>query len=380
MNARRSVVVTGAGAVSALGMGVDALWGGMIAGRCGIAAVEELVQAGARVTAGGATPLETHRDSDRDRVLARHAITAALRQAGLAEPDTALVWATGLDTFGTRDGAHRAAGACFAGLAQSHRRPRRMVAMACASGTASIGEAFHLVRSGRIDAAVAGGSSAMLCEFYVTGFAALGALAVDEQSCPAQASCRPFDRDRRGFALADGAGALVLESLEAALARRATPLAEVAGYGCSSDAHDLNRPPEDGAGARRCLQRVLRDAGVGAADIDAVSAHGTGTVAGDAAEATALRQVFGMRPAVYSCKGAIGHSMAAAGALEAVVALRTIGEGVVPATCNLKHPDAGCELNHVMHQARPLAVARTVSLSCGMGGQNAAVLLRQVGS
>lgn len=374
MTEPQRVVVTGLGAVSGLGEGVDALWHGLLEGRAGVGHVAALVRAGTRTTLGGATPLHDH--PARDRALAAGAIASALDQARLEPHDTAFVWSAGLDTIDPQSGVHRPAGACFGAVARAHRRPRRMLAMACASGTATLGEAFHLVRAGRVDAVVAGGSSAMLNEFYVTGFAALGALALNDTD--GDAACRPFDVRRSGFVLADGAAALVLEPLERALARGATPLAEIVGYGCSSDAHDLNRPPQDGDGARRCVQACLADAGLAAEAIDAVSAHGTGTLAGDVAEAAALEAAFPHRPPVYGCKGALGHAMAAAGALEAVVAVRSLAEARLPPTRNLVQPDPRCDLRLVTDVPLACDVQTTLSLSCGMGGQNAAVALRRV--
>lgn len=375
MSSGARIVVTGTGAISALGVGVPALWSGLLTGRSGITRIAALERAGTRSVIGGATPLHDH--PERDRALAEQAIDAALDQAGLAAEQTALVWANGLDTTDAAFGTRRPAGACFAALSLRHRRPRRMVAMACASGTATLGEGYRLLRAGRARAVVTGGSSAILSAVYITGFAALGALVLDHDD-DAAGACRPFDARRGGFALSDGAAALVVETLDGALARGAVPLAEVIGYGASSDAHDLNRPPADGSGARRCVERALQDADLAPGAIDAISAHGTGTVAGDMAEAAALAQVFRHQPPVYSCKGALGHSMAAAGALEAVVAVCSLQHGRVPATCNLEDPDPRCDLNHVVGEPLTADVRRTLSLSCGMGGQNTAVILQRV--
>ena len=372
----RRVVVTGRGAHSALGAGVAALWRGLLEHRSGIRAVPELARIGARVTAGGV--VDGLDGADRDRRLARAAIDAALAEAGLDAARTAFVWGTGLDTYQSGDAgpAHLSAGACFDALAARHRAPRRMIAVACATGTQAIGEALRLIRAGQIDAAVAGGSSVMLTPYYVTGFAALGAVAPDLDGDAPAAACKPFDAARRGFALADGAGALVLESLDSALARGATPLAEIVGFGASQDAFDLNRPPEDGAGARLCIARALADARLAPDAIDTVNAHGTGTLVGDVAEAAAIRSVFGARALpVSSVKGAIGHAMAAAGALEAIVALETVRTGLVPPTVNLVTPDPRCDLDHVIARPRDVGARIALSTSFGMGGQNAALIV-----
>ena len=372
----RRVVITGTGALSPLGATPAALWRGVLEGRAGIRTLPRL--AGLEVTTGGEVddvPLDT---VDRDHALANRAIDAALAEARRGADDTGLLWGAGLDTFdpqGRPQLVHRSAGRCFAKVAERFAAPRRMIAVACATGTAAIGEAFRLVRAGRAEACVAGGSSVMLGHFYIVGFHTLRAVAADQAGEPAARACKPFDRGRRGFALADGAGALVVESLDSARRRGVEPIAELVGYGVSQDAFDLNRPPADGAGARLAIQRALDDAALDASVVEAVNAHGTGTLAGDIAEAAALRALFGTRVPVSSIKGAIGHTMAAAGALEAIAAIATCRTGIVPPTANLEDPDDACALDHVIGKPRETGAARVLSVSFGMGGQNAAILL-----
>jgi 3-oxoacyl-[acyl-carrier-protein] synthase II len=381
IDARRRVVVTGCGAVSAIGATVQTFWEGLLAGRSGIARLPRLVAAQLPVTTGGEVAALSPDRADRDVALANQAIDEALDAAHLNRSDASFIWATGLDTYqpGDHGSVYRPSGGCFALLARPFRAPRRMIAAACAAGTQAIGEAYWQIRAGRIEAAVAGGSSCLLSPFYIIGFAALQALATDDGADPSTA-CRPFDRRRRGFALSDGAAALVLESLEAARRRGAQVLAEVVGFGMSQDGFDLNRPPKDGRGAERCLHRAVEDAGLAPGDVDAVNAHATGTLVGDLAEAAAIRRFFGSdwnRKAVSSVKGAIGHAMAAAGALEAVAAVATCQTGVVPPTVNLSDPDEGCELRHVIGRPHEDDVRTVVSTSFGMGGQNAAVVFRR---
>ena len=383
---RERVVVTGLGAISPLGTSADALWRGLVEGRGGVQRSRRLVEAGIEVTTGG--EVESHFEGDRGVTIARHAIAEALHQSGLGRASCGFMWGTALDTYETRpDGAgtpsidaaglvHRSAGATFATLARDFGAPRRMIALACATGTAAIGEAFRLVRAGRVDAFVAGGSSTMLGAFYLIGFHALRAVAADLDNEEPDRACKPFDRDRRGFALSDGAGAIVIESLSSARRRGADILGEVLGYGVSQDAYDLNRPPTDGAGARRCIELAIADAGMTASDIDAVNAHGTGTQVGDLAETAALRACFGDRAVpVTSCKGALGHTMAAAGALETIAALASCRTGIVPATRNLVDPDPACAADHVMGTAREVGARRVLKTSFGMGGQNAALIV-----
>lgn len=349
------VVVTGRGARSTVGAGVAALWEGVCAARAGTGAVEGF-------------------GSGDGAAIARAAIDEAIAEAGVEVSDTCVVWGTGLDTYvdGAEGIVRKPAGEAFGEIAGRHRAPRRMIAVACATGTQAIGHAAQLVRSGRVALAVAGGSSVMRSPYYATGFSALGALAPQR--------CRPFDAERNGFMLADGAGAVVIESLAHAEARGATPLAELLGFGASQDAFDLHRPPEDGAGAALCIERALNDAKITAADVDTFNAHGTGTIAGDIAEAAAIRRVLGERwreVPVCSVKGAIGHAQAAAGALEALVAIETVRTGVVPPTCHLATPDERCALDHVIVRPRDAGARVAVSTSFGMGGQNAAVIVRR---
>jgi 3-oxoacyl-[acyl-carrier-protein] synthase II len=379
------VVVTGVGALSALGRGAGALWDGLLAGRSGVRRIDRFAAAGLPVTTGGDVDEVPHDLPDRDLAVARVAIAEAVDVARLTPEQAAragFVWSTGLDTAQrSPDGfVRRSSGACFAELARGFAGPRLMVAAACASGTQAVGEALRLLRAGRASACIAGGSSVMLTSFYLIGFAALQALALDDGGEPAEA-CRPFDRRRRGFALADGAGALVLETLESARRRGATPLAEVSGFGVSQDAFDLNRPLPDGSAAEACMRVALAEAGVEPGEIDAVNAHATGTVLGDLAEAAALRRLLDgawPRVPVSSAKGALGHAMAAAGALEAIAAVLTCRDGTVPPTANLADPDGDCELDHVIGRARTHDARRVLTVSFGMGGQNAALLLERV--
>ncbi len=379
MNDPRRVVITGTGAVSALGATTGELWRGLLANRSGLKPLERFAAMGLDVTTGGevdAVPLDR---PARDVEMARRAIGDALAAAGVEAEGCGLVWGMGLDTFVLEEGdlRLRTAGTGFAELAAPFGGPRRMVAVACASGTQAIGEAFLLVRRGGAERCGAGGSSGMLTPFYEVGFARLGAIALDLEGDDPRAACRPFDRRRRGLTLADGAGAVVVESADSARRRGAAIRAEIAGFGASQDGFDLNRPPDDGRGALLAMERALAAAGLAAGDVDAVNAHGTATLVGDAAEAAAVRRLLGggwRQTPVSSAKGAIGHAMAAAGALEAIVACRTAATGIVPPTVNLERPGEDCELDHVIAEPRDCGARRVLSVSLGMGGQNAALI------
>lgn len=378
---KRRVVITGMGALSALGATTHDVWNGLLANRSGVRRVQRLVDSGINVTTGGEVDAVSPQNVDRDHVIANRAIDDALAESKRDAAECGFVWSTGLDTFqmGAEGFVHRSAGRCFSNLATRFTGPRRMIAAACASGTQAIGEAFRLIQSGQVNACVAGGSSVMLTPFYLIGFAGLQAVAIDNGDDPSLA-CRPFDKRRKGFALADGAGAMVLETLESAVERAASVFAEVIGFGVSQDAFDLNRPCDDGAGAELCMRRALADAGLSSEEIDAVNAHATATYSGDLAEAIALRNLFGDRwksVPVSGAKGAIGHAMAAAGVLEAIVAAQTCATGIVPPTVNLQNVDEGCELDHVIGEPREVNARTVLSVSFGMGGQNAAVVLKR---
>jgi 3-oxoacyl-[acyl-carrier-protein] synthase II len=369
------------GALSALGATTRDLWNGLLANRSGVRRVKRLVDSGITVTTGGEVDAVSTENVDRDHEIANRAIDDALVESKRNAADCGFIWSTGLDTFqlGPSGFVHRSAGRCFSNLSARFAGPKRMIAAACASGTQAVGEAFRLIQNGQVEACVAGGSSVMLTPFYLIGFAGLQAVAVDNGDDPWLA-CRPFDKKRKGFALADGAGAMVLETLESARERDAPVFAEVIGFGVSQDAFDLNRPCDDGAGAELCMRRALADAELTAEQIDVVNAHATATYSGDLAEAAALRKLFASRwrdVPVSGSKGAIGHAMAAAGVLEAIVAAHTCATGIVPPTVNLRHVDDGCELDHVIGEPRDVNAETVLSVSFGMGGQNAAVILKR---
>lgn len=258
------------------------------------------------------------------------------------------------------------------------RAPPLALVSACAAGTDALGVAMRRVASGRWGFALAGGTDSMIHPLGVGGFCKIGATTTRNAE-PRRAS-RPFDRDRDGFLLGEGAGVLVLEALEGALARGATPLAEVAGYGSSFDAHGISEPHPEGRGAFAAMEAALRDAGLRPDDVDVINAHGTSTPKNDPVETLAIERLLGERARrvpVVATKSMIGHLIAAAGAVEAIAAIACLRGGFVHPTLNLDHPDPACRLDHVPHVARDLAHRTTLSASYGFGGQNAAVVLRR---
>jgi beta-ketoacyl-acyl-carrier-protein synthase II len=249
---------------------------------------------------------------------------------------------------------------------------------ACASGVFGIGEAAEYIRRGKADVMIAGGAEAMVSEIPIAGFSAMGALSKRNDE-PERAS-RPFDAQRDGFVMAEGAAVVILERLEHALARGARILVEVAGFGCSSDAFHITQPDPEGKGAQRTMRWALEDAGVAPAEVDYINAHGTSTPLNDAIESCAIKQVFGERAyrvPVSSSKSMLGHALGAAGAMEAVATVRTIIEGVIHPTINLEYPDPQCDLDYVPNQARRANVRVALKNAFGFGGQNACLVLRR---
>jgi 3-oxoacyl-[acyl-carrier-protein] synthase II len=249
---------------------------------------------------------------------------------------------------------------------------------ACASGTHAIGEAFHLIRRGLQDAVIAGGAEACITPLGVGGFAAMKALSTRNDE-PERAS-RPFDKERDGFIVGEGAGVLILEEREQALKRGAKIYAEVIGYAANGDAHHMTAPSPDGEGAARCMRLALKDAGVAPSDIDYINAHGTSTEYNDANETTAIKTVFGeqaARLAVSSTKSMTGHLLGAAGAVEGVYSVLALHHGVLPPTINYEIPDPACDLDYVPNTARKADIEVALSNSFGFGGTNACAIFRR---
>jgi len=256
--------------------------------------------------------------------------------------------------------------------------PNYAIATACTTGTHCIGMAARNIAYGEADVMVAGGSEMAACGLGIGGFAAARALSTRNDD-PAGAS-RPWDKGRDGFVLSDGAGALVLEELEHAKARGAHIYAELIGFGMSADAFHMTSPPDDGAGAARCIRNALNDAQLNVEQVQYINAHGTSTPAGDKAEAAAIRSVFGGHAydlSVSSTKSMVGHLLGAAGAVEAIFSVLAIRDQVAPPTINLEEPDEGCDLDFVPNQAKPRPIDVVVSNSFGFGGTNGSLVFRR---
>ena len=257
--------------------------------------------------------------------------------------------------------------------------PNSSVVTACATGTHAIGDAYRMIRRGEADAMIAGGTESVVCPLAFGGFGAAKALSTRNDE-PERAS-RPFDAGRDGFVIGEGAGIVVLEEMEQAKARGARIYGEVVGYGMSGDAYHMTSPSEGGEGAARCMALAMKDAAVGAADIDYVNAHGTSTPAGDFGETLAIKSVLGQyayKTPVSSTKSMTGHLLGAAGAVEAIFSLLAVSRGIMPPTINLDDPDPECDLDYVPNEAREADVKVAMSNSFGFGGTNATLIFRKV--
>jgi 3-oxoacyl-[acyl-carrier-protein] synthase II len=249
---------------------------------------------------------------------------------------------------------------------------------ACSTGAHSIGEAMRLIQRGDADVMVAGGCEATITPLGVGGFNAMRALSTRNEE-PQRAS-RPFDLDRDGFVIAEGAGILILEELERAKKRGAKIYGELRGYGLSSDAHHMVQPPDGGEGAQRCMKLALRDAELDVSKIGYINAHGTSTMQGDIAETVAVKTVFGehaKKVAMSSTKSMTGHTLGAAGGIEAAIAVLTVQRGILPPTVNLENPDPKCDLDYVPNVAREVRIEAALSNSFGFGGTNASLIVRR---
>ena len=258
------------------------------------------------------------------------------------------------------------------------RGPNANCLTACAASSQAIGEATEILRRGDADVMLSGGTHSMIHPFGVTGFNRLTALSTRNDE-PTRAS-RPFDKDRDGFILGEGAGMLILEELEHAKARGARIFGEVAGYGSTADAFRLTDTHEEGRGAIACMREAMADAEVNPEDVDYINAHGTSTAVNDSIETLAIKRAFGdvaYKVPISSTKSMMGHLIAAAGSVEAIVCLLAIRDGVLPPTINLDHPDPECDLDYIPHEARRKAVDVALSNSFGFGGQNIALVLRR---
>ncbi|MCX7355460.1 MAG: beta-ketoacyl-ACP synthase II [Alphaproteobacteria bacterium] len=414
----RRVVVTGLGLVTPLGCGVEKTWSRLIAGESGITSIKNFDVSDITSKIAGQVPQGSSADGlfnaddwvdarerrrmDRFIVYALAAAEQAIGDAGWKPTDEEALDRTGvligsgiggleeiyngtllLHEKGPRRLSPFFIPAALINLASGHvsirygyRGPNHAVVTACSTGAHALGDAARMIQCDDADVMIAGGAEAAVCRIGMAGFAAARALSTNFNDTPERGS-RPWDKDRDGFVMGEGAGIVVLEEYEHAKARGAKIYAELVGYGLSGDAHHITAPPPDGNGGFRAMRNALKRAGLKTTDIDYVNAHGTSTPLGDEIELGAVKHLFGEHAykfCVSSTKSAIGHLLGAAGSVEAVFSILAMRDGVVPPTLNLENPSEGCDINLVAKVAQKKTLHNVMSNSFGFGGTNVSLI------
>ena len=409
---KRRVVVTGIGLITPLGIGTELTWQALINGQSGIGPItrfdasDQATQIAAEVKGFDPEAWFEKKQAKNLDLFVQYALAAAdiaWKDSGLSITDDNInrvgaITGCGMGGLPTIEECHgilinkgpRKITPFFIprvipnmpsgqiSMRLGCKGPNLCLTTACAAGTHAVGEAFRHIAHGDCDAAITGGTESVICPLAVGGFGAMKALSTRNDD-PTAAS-RPFDRDRDGFVISEGAGMMVLEELESAKRRGAIIYAEIIGYGQSSDAYHIAAPPEDGEGAARCMAAALRDAGLNPEDIDYINAHGTSTPLNDKCETLAIKTVFGdhaYKLAVSSTKSMTGHMLGAAGGVEAAFTVLSLHHGLLPPTANLHAPDPDCDLDYVPLAARERNITTAMSNSFGFGGTNGVVIFRR---
>ena len=411
----KRVVITGLGCISPLGNSVDAMWSGLLEGRCAIDTIQSIDTTDLPVHVGAEVKDFRPEEYGLDRAMIRHndryalyalaAATQAMRDSGLEvgkDVDASRLGCAigsgvgGIQTFCKEHSSLLENGArgvsplfipeMIANIASGNvailfhaEGPNLPVVTACATGTHSIGEAYRMIREGRADAMITGGAEAALCPIAIAGFANSKALTTVEDP---NAASLPFDSRRKGFVIGEGSGIMILEDYEIARRRGAHIYAEVCGYGNSCDAYHYTAPRADAKSATNCIKWALEEAGYKDGEALYINAHGTSTPLNDKAETLAIKQALGETAArkavISSTKSMMGHMLGATGAVELVICAKTLQDGKVAPTIHLDSPDPDCDLDYTPHTARDFAAGLTISNSFGFGGQNACVALRKI--
>jgi 3-oxoacyl-[acyl-carrier-protein] synthase II len=408
----RRVVVTGIGLVSALGIGTSETWAALLAGQSGVTRITRFdvsgfaTQIAAEVKGFDPLAFIEKKEIKKMDLFIQYAIAAAqfaMDDSGLQitnanAPNIGVYIGSGIGGFITIEREHEALlnggprkvspffiPSAIINLASGQvsirfgaKGPNSATCTACSASAHAIGDAYEIIKRCDADAMIAGGTEAAICAMSVGGFGQLRALSTRNDE-PARAS-RPFDKDRDGFIIGEGAGVLILEELEHARRRGAKIYAEIVGYGMSSDAYHMTAPSEDGDGARRVMAMAVRKAGIAPSDVDYINAHGTSTPYNDRLETLAIRNCFGEHAeqlAISSTKSMTGHLLGGAGGLEAGITTLAIHNQIVPPTINLDDPDPECDLDYVPHQSRQMPIRYALSNSFGFGGTNAALLFKR---
>ena len=408
----RRVVVTGIGLVSALGIGTSETWTALLAGQSGVTRITRFdvssyaTQIAAEVKGFDPLAFIEKKDIKKMDLFIQYAIAAAqfamddsrLQITDVNAPNIGVYIGSGIGGFITIEREHEALlnggprrvspffiPSAIINLASGQvsirfgaKGPNSATCTACSASAHAIGDAYEIIKRCDADAMIAGGSEAAICAMSVGGFGQLRALSTRNDE-PMRAS-RPFDKDRDGFIIGEGAGVLILEELEHARRRGATIYAEIVGYGMSSDAYHMTAPSEDGDGARRVMAMAIRKAGIAPSDVDYINAHGTSTPYNDRLETLAIHNCFGEHAeqlAISSTKSMTGHLLGGAGGLEAGITALAVHNQIAPPTINLDDPDPECDLDYVPHQSRQMPIRYALSNSFGFGGTNAALLFKK---
>src|SRR6267142_3226188 len=409
---KRRVVVTGLGLITPLGTGIQKTWEGICKGASGIDRIttfdtsEYPVQIAGEVKDFNPEDFIERKEIKKMDVFIQYALSAgsmAIEDAGLKITEenadrVGVIVGAGIGGIQTIERYHsvflengqRRISPFFIPMLITNlaagqismrfgaRGPNSCVTTACAAGTHAIGDSFKIIQRGDADAMIAGGSESAITPLTIAGFANMKALS-SRNDTPQKAS-RPFDVERDGFVIAEGAGIVVLEELEVALARRAKIYAEVTGYGMTADAYHMNAPDPEGRGVVNCMRVALRDAGIAPEAVTYINAHGTSTPYNDKHETSAIKHLFGEHVhqlAVSSTKSMTGHLLGAAGGVEAAFCALALSEGIIPPTINYEHPDPECDLDYVPNHARHIDLENVISNSFGFGGTNACIVLKK---
>jgi 3-oxoacyl-[acyl-carrier-protein] synthase II len=408
----RRVVVTGVGLLCSVGSGTEECWSAIQSGKSGIGKITQFdaSQFSCKIAGEvkGFNPLDYVEKKDVKKMgrfiqFAMAASEFAVKAANLSvSPEESEMFGvyigSGIGGFEVIEREHQTLlergpsrlspffiPSCIVNLASGYvsirygaKGPSSATATACTTSAHSIGDSFRLIQHGYADVMICGGSEACVTPMGIGGFAAMRALSIRNDD--PEHACRPWDKERDGFIVGEGAGILILEELEHAKRRGATILAELTGYGMSSDAHHITSPPDDGDGAYRVMRNGLKDAGIDADQVQYVNAHGTSTPVGDLAETKALKRTFGdhaAKIAVSSTKSMTGHLLGGAGGLEAGITVLAIRDQVVPPTINYEYPDPECDLDYVPNKSRPMKIEYALSNSFGFGGTNGCLIFKK---
>lgn len=409
---KRRVVVTGLGLITPLGMGVKTTWENLVNGKSGIRKITSFDTSAFPTQIAGEVDnfnpedyIEPKEVKKMDRFIhfAVAATTMAFNDSGLKIKDRnaeriGVIVGSGMGGLHTIENYHSvllekgprritpffipmltinlAAGQIS--IKFGAKGPNSAISTACATGSHSIGDAFKIIQRGEADVMIAGGSEAVISPLGVGGFNAMKALSIRNDE-PEKAS-RPFDIDRDGFVMGEGAGIIILESLQSALDRGAKIYAEIVGYGMTADAYHITSPSPGGEGAARCMAMALKNGGIVPSEVNYINAHGTSTKSGDELENQAIKTVFGehaYKVAISSTKSMMGHLLGAAGGVEAVISILSICNDIILPTINLDNPDPECDLDYVPHKARTMKINYALSNSFGFGGTNACLLFKR---